>query len=181
MVLCSGYIWEPGEEGPTKYRVLDDDLLDVIKKGCADGIVVTVAGMLYDPKWEDFYRNFVLRLNRAGIRVQSYVAPRRNWHAKIAIRLCKDKPIAALIGSSNLTGPAYRQNWSRWNFESDVLIWPSNPELDVYFRGSKSNGGYTGGLDLILDPSVSQLTEQQQIQELYDDVITSDLNKFALE
>jgi hypothetical protein len=152
-----------------------------MKRGCADGIVVTVAGKLSDPRWEDFYRNFVLRLSQAGLRVKPFIAPRRNWHAKIAIRLCNGKPIAALIGSSNLTGPAYRLNWHKWNFESDVLIWPSSPELDGYFRDSMASGGHAGDLDLILDPSVHQLTEQQQIQELYDDICRNDLDAFGIE
>ncbi|RME56753.1 hypothetical protein D6779_10040, partial [Candidatus Parcubacteria bacterium] len=65
--------------------------------------IITVAGKL-DGFWLEHYQNFVRRLRQAGLQVKAYVAPRKNWHAKIAIRIRNEQPIAAIIGSSNLTG-----------------------------------------------------------------------------
>ena len=180
LILCSGYIWEPDADSST-YKILDDGLLETIKKGCASGVTVTVAGKFSEEVWKEHYRNFVFRLRDAGVRVQAFVAPKKNWHAKIAIRLKGKVPIAALVGSSNLTGPAYRLNSCHWNFESDVLIWPNNPELNTYFRSSLSNQNRVGNLDLILDPEVQQLSEQEQLDNLLSDIESGNLTQLDSE
>lgn len=67
VLLCSGYIWEPA----SGYKILDDELLVSIKKGCASGRIITVAGKLEQDMWRDFYRNFVRRLRRSGVSSES--------------------------------------------------------------------------------------------------------------
>jgi hypothetical protein len=123
MVLCSGYIWEP-DYG---YSVLSDDLLRVIAEGIGTNQVMTIAGK-FDSRgpinWLQHYRNFCARLKEAGVRVSAVVAPTRNWHAKIAMRMdATGSPLAAIVGSSNLTGPAYGEGRESWNYECDVTIW----------------------------------------------------------
>ncbi|MCS6880723.1 MAG: phospholipase D-like domain-containing protein [Oscillochloridaceae bacterium] len=131
LVLCSGYIWEPA--AGYKYKILDDKLLDVLLRGCKGKRIITIAGKL-DKQWLDHYKNFVRRLRQKDLYVKPYLAPKRNWHAKIAIRLKQGKPIAAIIGSSNLTGPAYSENGYSWNFECDVLIWENSSRLNQLFK-----------------------------------------------
>lgn len=174
VLLCSGYIWEP----LSGYKVLDDDLLTCLTNGCSSGHIVTVAGKLDNEMWKDFYRNFVQRLRFSGLKLDSYVAPKHNWHAKIAMRLSNNKPIAAIIGSSNLTGPAYRRNWQNWNFEGDVLIWKSNPELDEHFRTPFETHTRFGDIQLLLDPSITQPDEEEQMIALYKDVMNSELEEY---
>jgi hypothetical protein len=174
MLLCSGYIWEPR----WGYRVLDDELLVSIKKGCTSGKIVTVAGKLENEMWRDFYGNFVHRLRSSGVSLESYVAPEHNWHAKIAMRLKEDVPVAAIVGSSNLTGPAYRLDPENWNFEGDVLIWKPDPALDTYFRRPFRTQSQLGDIHLILDPSVRQPDEEAQMIALFKDVMHSELSEF---
>jgi hypothetical protein len=175
-LLCSGYIWEQPSSSPG-YKVLDD-LLPELVHGCNGGVVITVAGKLGYTQYEDFYRNFVKRLRQAGLKVQALVAPKRNWHAKIAVRVDGTQPIAALIGSSNLTAPAYREGYGNWNFEADVSIWPQRADLTSHFRGAVEQGGDDAQvLDLVLDPTVTQPAETEQIQRLYESVMNAELEQ----
>ncbi|UMZ73552.1 hypothetical protein [Natranaerofaba carboxydovora] len=47
------------------------------------------------------------------------------WHAKVAMKFENDEPIAAIIGSSNLTNPAFNPHTDRrfCQFEVDVVIY----------------------------------------------------------
>ena len=175
IILCSGYIWEP----ETGYRILDDQLLDTIKRGCSQGEVTTIGGKFEQEMWLEYYNNFVDRLVAAGLIVKPYIAPRHNWHAKIAIRLEKNVPIAAIVGSSNLTGPACRKDWSRWNFEGDVLIWKNDPILDSHFRRPFNPSPKFGDMQLIFDPRAEQPNEQEQLNALHVDVLHGGLEKFV--
>jgi hypothetical protein len=109
LVLCSGYIYEP-DRG---YSILDDQLLNAIVRGTAGYHVQTLAGKLQQSgtmDWLGYYRNFVATLRDAGIQVEPHIAPERNWHAKVAVRFdTTGQPRAAIVGGSNLTGPAYRE------------------------------------------------------------------------
>lgn len=174
MLLCSGYIWEP----VSGYKVLDDGLLDSLKRGCVSGKIITVAGKLEQDRWRNFYRNFVSRIKNSGLSVTPYVAEKHNWHAKIAMRLQGNVPVAAIIGSSNLTGPAYRKDWKNWNFEGDVLIWGNHPILDKYFRRPFNSPSRYGDIQLILDPYVEQPNEEDQMLALFKDVMHSELEDF---
>jgi hypothetical protein len=129
LVLCSGYIWES-----TGYSVLDDDLLRAMRSGLAGNQIICVAGKLAitPVNWVQHYKDFVAKLRAQGIKVTAYIAPKRNWHAKIAVRLDKaGQPIVAMVGSSNLTGPAYGENRYSWNYECDVTLWRDKRKWDA--------------------------------------------------
>lgn len=172
LLLCSGYIQEGGF---SNFRILDD-LLPAIKAGCASGKVTTVAGKLEYGIWKEQYEQFVRRLVREGVNVEAFYAPRRNWHAKIALRLDNDSPVAGIVGSSNLTRPAFDEPYNRWNFEGDVLIWPPFPEPTAYFRSPDLIGeARIGVIDALLDPDVPQPSEKDQLFAIYRDIIGSQL------
>lgn len=62
--------------------------------------------------------------------------PNHLWHAKIAVRMIDKQAVAALIGSSNLTPPAYAAPISpgvRYNHEADVLLWRDMPAINKHF------------------------------------------------
>ncbi|MED5018473.1 hypothetical protein P9847_14280 [Paenibacillus chibensis] len=174
LLLCSGYIWEP-PSSKKSYRVLDDGLLNAINSGCKGCNIITVAGKFNEGYWEDYYKNFIGRIRGTGIPVTPFVATQRNWHAKIAMKLENGVPIAAIVGSSNLTSPAYQEGYENWNFESDVLIWNPGLNLNNYFRSSNdlSQDGI-GLFDVILDPEVNQMNELEQMRGLYNDIFEKD-------
>jgi hypothetical protein len=179
LVLCSGYIWEPPSTSKD-YKILDDELLDALQSGCDGKEITTIAGKL-DEQWLSHYKNFVRRLRQAGIQVKPYFAPKRNWHAKIAIRLKQGEPIATIIGSSNLTGPAYGENRYTWNFESDVVIWRNFPALNNAFRAPFQTDTLFGDMQLIVDPEIRQLNEEQQLNRIYRDTMDNDFSELTVE
>ncbi|MDD2944132.1 MAG: hypothetical protein PHC51_14340 [bacterium] len=172
-ILCSGYIWQPNTG---KYNILDDGLRNAIASGCSGGSLTTVAGKFYPSYYENYYRNFVRDLRANGIKVNAYYAPKKNWHAKVAIKLNNNIPIAALVGSSNLTGHAYGEN-RNWNFEADVLIWSRNTAGSGYFRDDDINQEM-GKMELILDPDIHQPDEDAQLKSIMQDIIEAELEIF---
>ncbi len=176
LVLCTGYVWED----PNGYSILGDGLLTAIQAGLAGNGVVTVAGKLGDdakwPYWETKYRDFILGLRAGGIPTTAYIARERNWHAKIALRLdAQGTPMAGIVGSSNLTGPAYRNDYNRWNYEADVLLWVPGSCADGQFDQltTVSSDPFSAML-LSLSRSASQPDEAERLSTLYDDIFRHD-------
>lgn len=173
VVLCSGYIWEPD----TGYAVLSDGLLPVLQSACASGTLTTVAGKFYPDYYRGYYANFVNRIRATGIAVDARYAPKKNWHAKIAIKTDRGRPVAALIGSSNLTGPAYGESRYRWNYEADVLIWLGSASMNGYFRDDALEQEF-GKFELTLAPDVRQPSEEVQLKAIYGDVFDTEMEDF---
>jgi hypothetical protein len=181
VVLCSGYIQDIDRvQSPRAYSLSEDELLDSLKKGCLNGKVLTVAGKLKSyygtgpSEWELKYASFIRNLRSSGLKVESWSAPEKNWHAKIAIRLKTGTPIAAIVGSSNLTRPAYGipnslppiAMFANWNFEGDVLIWKDSRYNSVFKENIEQVRGI-GDMVLTLDPEVKQPDEQEQLWNIY--------------
>lgn len=173
-ILCSGYIWET----TNRYAVLADGLLPVIQSACTSGELTTVAGRFTGGDYRKYYQNFVSRIRASGVTVHAKHAPDGNWHAKIAIRTHRGRPIAALIGSSNLTRPAYGLNIEGWNFEADVLIWLPSSQTNDYFSDD-SIQQELGKLELVLNPEATQPTEEEQLEAILSDVMDTQLEDFA--
>lgn len=170
LILCSGYIWENA-----RYSVLDDELLDAIKAGLSSNQIICVAGKLAKKPvdWVQHYKNFVAKLQHHSISVTAWVAPRRNWHAKIAVRLDgSGKPTVAMVGSSNLTGPAFGENRHSWNYECDVTIWKDRPSWDAALTDARETpeDPFTA-MGLVLDP---QIPNQPSIEDRLD-VLVKDI------
>ncbi len=169
-IICSGYV----SEGP-RYSVLSDGLLNLIDQGCTNGEVTTVAGMFENeyPQYLQTYCDFVRRL-RTIKNVHSYRSTLNNWHAKVAIRTQAGNPVAAIIGSSNLTGPAYGESIHRWNIEADVLLWVDDPGHNDHYRNNP-DGSEMGIMDVVLDPEVTrQPAERTQLLKILADVMNRD-------
>lgn len=181
LLLCSGYI----QEDLWDYRILEEDLLDNIKTGCSKGVLITVAGKLTSNDWKKAYINFIEHIKKADIKIYPCISPKLNWHAKIAMRLAttstteKKRPIAGLLGSSNLTKPAWDESETPyWNFEGDVLIWPSNDELDIHFGHDFKPKVPYGDMRLVLDEKIEQYSEKEQLAQLYKHITESGLETF---
>lgn len=169
LLLCSGYISEGNY-----YSILDDELFRAIVHGCNE--VTTIAGMFsnYLGSWEQRYDTFVERLRQSGLAIKSFKIKGGNWHAKIALKLNGDKPIAGLLGSSNLTGPAYRENRGRFNHEVDILIWENTPSTNKYFRMDmieKNDMNPLGPIDAILNQDIKQPDENERLMAIYKIII----------
>lgn len=176
LLLCSGYF----EEGNWKYKILDSELLDSIRKGCRSGKVITIGpveGPEADGGWAISYKEFVNRLICEGLNVEAYTPKPGSgkWHAKVAIRLRGGLPIAALVGSSNLTRRAYDvindgfllPETATWNHESDAVIFLSTKQLKDHFYSGIPVGNIGDPIFCSLDPEKRQPKEDQQMDYLF--------------
>lgn len=89
------------------------------------------------------YKSLAMSLKReslaSGYSYKALMDKDKKWHSKIALKVRDGQVLAAIIGSSNLTIPAYGQKGEIWigktkNFpyECDVLIWDENRIGNVF-------------------------------------------------
>lgn len=152
-----------------------DMFINSIKKGFphnAETKIIVVGGMLIDPKEEAKFRSFLTELNKTFNRLTFYRVIGDNWHGKIAVKAHNKKPIAAIVGSSNLTSPAFgipqilnnsnQLNSSYNNKEADIYFWDGNhPSI----KGKSYVGINEGELNLSMTEKyrktcVDKLTEE---------------------
>lgn len=177
IVLASGYVWEsPSARG---YHVSQDDVAQCLLQG-GHRRVVTISGMHqrfrgYGTDYFEHYVDFVRSLRQAGVHVDPYVSRTGRWHAKVALALQSGNAVAAIVGSSNLTGPAYGINRHNFNNEADVVLW-STKSAEAYFLSLLED------LDLPQDdyivgamaPEFHQPSEQQRLDALLADLLSPD-------
>ncbi|WP_229614646.1 phospholipase D family protein [Pseudomonas syringae] len=172
LVLCSGYIYHSVE--------MAEEICQAIRAGCMPtGKVIIIAGKLGPIEkrdWENQYRSFAAYLKNdlknSGIGLEVKQAPDRNWHAKLAFKLIKNKPIICLLGSSNLTGAAYSSPAKFWNYESDILLWDDNHFCKAPVIASADDSQFE--LEMVIRPG-STRTEATEMQKLYNSMINLDL------
>ena len=167
LLLCSGYTQES-----RGYSILNDQLLATIVSN--DLEVITVAGKL-SHNWPNQYRDFVRRLRASGISLKSYRARRKNWHAKVAIKLRGDVPVAGIIGSSNLTRPAYGEPFADYNYEADVVVWVDKPHISRSFEeDTRALPDPLGPIRVVLNPEVEQPDEVTRLKALYREIMAQE-------
>ncbi|MCB2305621.1 hypothetical protein LGL08_00130 [Clostridium estertheticum] len=139
LILASGYA-----SSGLFYKKNINDFVDNINigfKNATNPKIIIIGGMFEHtylddscnpPKYvsvEDTskFQDFIYELNNhfanTNVTVEVYRAKTNHWHSKIAIkRKSKSDPIACIVGSSNLTIPAFSVNWKGYNNETDVFI-----------------------------------------------------------
>jgi len=128
LILASGYF---SEDPRPKYSILDDHLLPAIR----DNGNITKIDVIGTKGSLQTFNRFCSKLEtESGKPVTKRKPSSSNWHAKIAMKLksttAGELPVCAIIGSSNLTRPAYGINpppegvntGVNFNYECDVLI-----------------------------------------------------------
>lgn len=173
LFLCSGFF---------STFILDDELVEAIKNNCTR--VVVIGGYLrdkngnLDPEKQQKFDKFVQELRTRDIDAVQYQAEHLGWHSKIALRMRQNIPVAAIIGSSNLTGPSVSEvtnDW--WNYESDVTIWLPENDLDLHFRRLEPEIGPHEVAFAVLDNSVKQPNEAERLQALFQETWKSESHK----
>lgn len=113
--LCSGFFQE---ERISDYRASEEGGLgDLLAKNNVQLVTVGVYG-----GWIDSYRRFIGNLIAAGVNVDPYRLLGSKWHAKIFILRRKEQNIFGIVGSSNITRPAFSLD-PPFNHECDVYLW----------------------------------------------------------
>lgn len=131
VVICSGFFQE---YLPLHRYALSRDIQFV---NALKGVEVITVGV-YSRPWLTTYKDFIRELQNQGVIVQAYRTLRLKWHAKIFIAYSGDEPVFAIIGSSNMTRPAFAAPavvQGDYNYEADLVLWNSyKKKVNSYFK-----------------------------------------------
>jgi hypothetical protein len=140
LILASGYFSEDKRfpSPPKKYSISEDKLAETIQSNDRIKEIRVIGAKDSSDKFNNFCTYLDLKW---GKNVQRWELKKKNWHAKIAMKLKSNPekgkhdekiPVCAIIGSSNLTRPAYGiagykprkeiSNFNSFNHECDVMI-----------------------------------------------------------
>lgn len=81
---------------------------------------------VYNQAWMGSYRAFCRHLRASHVRVRPFYKPGLRWHAKVFLLKRDGNPFLAVLGSSNITRPAFSDT-APFNWETDVVIWSDRP------------------------------------------------------
>lgn len=121
IILCSGFFQE--QHGKSLYKISTEG--DLATRLHRSNVSISVLG-IYNNMWLQSYIYFVSSLRGAGVKVNAYKTSNLRWHAKLFIFKRNNSPLLAIIGSSNMTRPAFGLSHTLFNYECDVVLWDSN-------------------------------------------------------
>lgn len=165
LVLCSGYFSEI-----KKFSIAGELLKGTRIRNLE---VMAIGGMFQYSKQLQSFTDFIVKLRANHVQVNPFKAINNRWHAKVAIVLNQNTPLAGIIGSSNLTRPAFGIGAIPiFNHEADVLLL-TNQINDSYFdllRNQDSEDPFVP-IDAILRPN--QPNELVRLNAIYQEVTRS--------
>ncbi|NUU96720.1 hypothetical protein [Marinitoga sp. 1138] len=126
------------------YDILSDGLEDAINIAIQTNknIKFIFVSDTTDKDWKQCYKNFENAIRKQFSNFSNnfnfYTTNSQKnmkWHAKIFLVTICNTPQIALIGSSNLTRPAYsyrgnNENSIKYNIETDTIIWRNEKQLN---------------------------------------------------
>lgn len=175
VILCSGFYQENWFRNPS-YEVSSEGSLDQILKN--NNIELTTVGV-HNAAWVQAYKNFRNNLRSKGVNITSKISKSYHWHAKIFILKMDDKPILGIVGSSNMTKPAFGISGS-FNFESDVFMWiDNNIKISNIMNTLVSDLGQFNDEIIIADYDVDKnfgLTIEDRLKQLERGIFEVELN-----
>lgn len=121
VILCSGFFQEK-QAGRSFEISKEANLISILNK---HKIELTTIGV-HNNAWINSYKNFKDELLKNGVKIIAKRSKKLRWHSKVFIVKKDGNPLAAIIGSSNMTRNAFGLT-SPFNYETDVFIW-----LDKY-------------------------------------------------
>lgn len=184
LVLSSGYA--------TNGTAGDIDFIQALNKGIDPNKVVNpsiniIGGMFYNKKIKkrDFcnkcticnskckvynFRTFLEKvyagINNPYSNMTFYRADTDRWHSKIALKANGGTPIAAIIGSSNLSFSAFSENYNEFNTECDILIWDET--IIPWFVGVDYDPVLGKGvIPPVINVAPQNLTEKQLLDDIF--------------
>ena len=167
LIISSGFIAEG------KFSLLNpNNMLPHLNAAVGRGLskIIFIAGKFntyfgrgYRTKFDDLIDKLVVLFGSRIIKISQ-----DRWHAKISIRILKGEPIAAIVGSSNLTTTAYGIGMGKnWNKECDVIIW-DNSHKEIWKKFSEI---YKEGEDTIYFEDIKgNFDERRRLNDLYDEI-----------
>ncbi len=114
IIICSGFF----QEDKTYSVSMENHFKCSI---CNNNMKITTIGV-HNRMWKKRYKRFRDNFKLCGIDIKTLLSKNFHWHAKVLIVKRNDIPIFGIIGSSNMTRPAFGTS-TPFNFEADVVLW----------------------------------------------------------
>lgn len=136
-IVCSGFF-----QDTAKYSAGDD--FDLVSFRGNSPLKLTTLG-LYSYSWQTQYATFFAKLNFKNSSPSFSSVQKRisgmGWHAKVFLAKQGNKPVVAIIGSSNITSRAFGE-FNNFNYECDVVIWDETiPEIERAINSAIGDDG----------------------------------------
>jgi len=134
VLICSGYFQEDyttSKFGTNYYASKEPNLngrtiLDCIDSSYNEVVLVGSRAFNNGRDWDNSYEKFVCELRRnygAIPKISAHKNLGGHWHAKVFILLKDEKPVAGIIGSSNMTKSAYASGKDPYfSIEADTML-----------------------------------------------------------
>lgn len=173
VLLCSGFFQE--KKYGNYFSVSTEGSFSTLLK--KHNIKLKTVG-IHNDSWLADYKNFRDNLLKSGVSIHAKISPNYKWHAKIFILKNNGKPIFGIVGSSNMTRPAFGTS-SPFNFEADVVMWLDEyKELNSIFNNTISQLNQSTNEVIIADYNPRnnfELSIEDRLRQLNDDVEESEL------
>ena len=172
VLICSGF-YQENFQG-SHFQVSGE--ASFAKVCAASKIRLTTVGV-HNNTWKSSYRDFRDNMKAAGVAINSYYKAGLKWHAKVYIGFRGGDPLVGIVGSSNLTRPAFSVT-SPFNNECDVYLWDRKSKInDAALAAAEAASSQI----LIRAPYVPRLnggrTVSQILSMVRDEVLSEDLKE----
>lgn len=180
--------------GVSNYSIIDDGLINIFtKKRIKKFVLGTITSSKNGNEWLTSNKNFVDRINAEILKMKSttkvkykqFVTKKndRLWHAKIAIGFSHLEPVVFIIGSSNMTRPAFQEKNKDFNYECDVIMWTDEKYKKIFMNSFNNIDPVGEGLNIppifaAFDSTVEQFNEKEIMEKFYSSFKNSDLINF---
>ena len=178
VIICSGYFQENYDGGT--YQILNNGILSTIlaNPNYANIEYIIVGGKFSSPtdKWKISFNKFLSGLKSNRIKFKAFVDPNGKWHAKIAVGIENKIPKTVLIGSSNMSRPAFDEPYRFFNIEADILLLANESKLKNHFNLEETaNQNPLSQIVADLSPGVDQANLESRIRAISDEFFNGDL------
>ena len=167
VLLCSGFFQE--NYLGRIYTVSTEGSFSMLLR--KNNISLTTVG-IHNHYWLESYKKFRDNIVKAGVSISAKITPNYYWHAKIFILKKDGKPIFGIVGSSNMTRPAFGTT-APFNFEADVVMWLDEyKELNTIINSTVNELNQSSEVIIAdYDPTKNfGLSIEQRLRQLNDDV-----------
>lgn len=173
-LICSGFFQELW--GTQTYQAsLEGNFQSALVK---NNITLNTIGV-HNGYWVAAYRNFKNNLFSNGVNINARVKKGLHWHAKVYILKKQNRPILAIVGSSNITRNAFSKS-SPFNYETDVVIWLDEfEELNRIVNGAIAELGENTNEVIVGDYNPERnfgLSLEERLNQLMNDFENLDLS-----
>gem|GEM_PF-4156382 len=174
VVICSGYFQE--SYNGSSYSILNDGILSTILANpnhCNIEYII-VGGKFNnatDP-WKLSFNCFLSALKSNRINFKAYINPRGKWHAKISIGIEGNVPKTILLGSSNISRPAFGEPFADFNYEADIFLLANEPKLESHFNlNDTASQNPLSQIIAELRPEIKQANLEERIQSIANEFL----------